>query len=229
MPRSRYQLRGVGMRRSQARGFKVKGASPGETPKHFWVPLYATSTPPAVDGYGLSHRGKSRSPPGGGRRPFPAATAARVVAHAGAGLGVDQGYDLGARVGGQEGGRLRGAAPRARRRAPRWLRKREATSHIRSPNRAVDADHHHVARAHGVYEGGFHAGRPGARHRQGERVLRRPPRCGAGRTSSSRIEMNSGSRWPSMGPGPVRPWPPGRGCTGPGPSRSDRSQPWPRW
>ena len=39
---------------------------------------------------------------------------------------------------------------------------------------AVDPDHHHVARSDRVDEGGFHAGRSGARHRQGEGVGRLP-------------------------------------------------------
>ncbi len=97
-----------------------------------------------------------------------------VVAHPGAGLGVDRGHQFRVGVGG-------GQALGDQRLAPRLVHPDHlgagnvtATSHIRSPNRPVDADDDDVTGADGVDEGRFHPRGTGAGDGEGQFVVRPP-------------------------------------------------------
>ena len=136
MPRSRYQLCGVGMRRSQARGSRVRGANPGATPEALLRAAVGEVHAPAVD---VDRDPAERRDAVGQQQSvaFAGRHGGHVVANPGAGLGVHERRSLwgagwaSSRAPGSSG-RPHGASTRTTS-APQ----RRATSHIRSPKRPL--------------------------------------------------------------------------------------------
>ena len=133
MRRSRYQLWLRSTKRSRARALTVSGASPGGTPRHFCVPLYAMSTPQPSISTGIPPSDVTQST-SSSASPLPRAERLDVVAHAGRGLGVHDGDDLRRRVRVRRAAAGRSAGPTRPRRARPRHRSATATSHMRSPN-----------------------------------------------------------------------------------------------
>src|SRR3954454_12088935 len=215
MPRSRYQLCGFSIRRSQAPSEMVKGASPGATPRHFCEPEYARSTPHSSSRTGMPPREVTQSA-SSRASPLPSASGTRSdrtpveVSACTAAMSFGDGCAASTRSAST-------GWPQSCSTAITSAPQREATSTIRCPNSPFTAT---TTTSPGPTVLTNAASIPADRVADSGSVRRfAVPKIVRSRSDvSSSTCRNSGSRWPSSG------WPratvaSGYGLDGPGPSR----------
>ena len=172
MPRSRYQLCGFSIRRSQ-RPVVDRERAPGRARRRGTSACRSRrGRRPSRRAAPGCRRARSRSRPAAARRPCPRPAASRSDSTPVEVSAWTAAITFGRRVGGQHALGVDRLPPLVLDRARPRRRSGAATSTIRCAEQAVDADDDDVARSDGVDERRLHAGRAGGRQRQGEPVRR---------------------------------------------------------